>query len=663
VLEGKPGTDNLTATFRARDRLTDLTGWYSKGQYTPEGNTLYSLAMAVLEDADIPLMAEGKKPYILDDRLKNIVTKAPLPKAAHKELLQLIAHAACMVVFTDRDGYIHMEPASSTVHDCDIGFDTITSEVVTTKIPPVAAVQVDVNKYAPAAEEKELHREKYVKGSYTAELDFAHDIRVENYQSFTVRAKNDAGYDDQEFSIAVLDKAAPEITTDKLPGAQVGETYAQTIKTCGGLPTRFWVSAGTLPQGLRLDNSGNITGMPTQPVYGIFTISCANAAGSAETQYTVIVDPASPPSFGSSSLPPAAIGVEYEAALEVKGIGPVTVRLQSGEDNLPPGLVMDAQGRITGTPTETGSFSFTVEAVNIEGADSKKISLKVDEEPSVPQIKTSTLPKGTVGEEYSAFVEATGTPGIVYAIDEGYLPGGLDFNGFTGKIWNTPTHEINQTVTVVALHKSGNIVDYSRQTKKKFTLTVGPMEAPKISTKKAPTPVKGQPYAYKIEASGSPAEFSILLGALPKGLTLSSDGTISGTPSTTGVESVGGTSGVVEFTSTVAGDISIKGRPLEVVTEPVTAAGKGDGEVELVENPLITDTAAAMKLAAHTRDYLMKRATCEFTYRGQPEIDCLDMLRTQSMYDPVFVSRVLKHTINFNGALTGEITVKRMVSE
>jgi hypothetical protein len=51
VLEGKPQTDKLTATFRARDRIMGLEGEYVKGVYRPRGVSLYDLAVEVLEDA------------------------------------------------------------------------------------------------------------------------------------------------------------------------------------------------------------------------------------------------------------------------------------------------------------------------------------------------------------------------------------------------------------------------------------------------------------------------------------------------------------------------------------------------------------------------------------------------------------------------------------
>ena len=104
TLQGTPTAKKLEATFTAADNLSILTGTFSKGLYRPNGITLYDLAIEVLADA-------GVEDYVLDDHLKDVVTKGPLPIATHKECLQIIANAGQCILYTDRLGNIRMEIA------------------------------------------------------------------------------------------------------------------------------------------------------------------------------------------------------------------------------------------------------------------------------------------------------------------------------------------------------------------------------------------------------------------------------------------------------------------------------------------------------------------------------------------------------------------------
>ncbi|HBU11466.1 MAG TPA: hypothetical protein DEB31_01650, partial [Clostridiales bacterium] len=123
------------------------------------------------------------------------------------------------------------------------------------------------------------------------------------------------------------------------------------------------------------------------------------------------------------------------------------------------------------------------------------------------------------------------------------------------------------------------------------------------------------------------------------------------------------TSGGAQFTVTQAGEVVITGKPIEVSVSSVTALTGNDGEIEEVDNPLITDRDAATAAAAYIKEYLRYRVTYEYNYRGNPEIDATDKVYMQSRYDARFPARVLKHRLEFDGALHGTVTAKRMVTE
>ena len=79
----------------------------------------------------------------------------------------------------------------------------------------------------------------------------------------------------------------------------------------------------------------------------------------------------------TSSLPAATVGVAYSATLTATGgIPPYTWSVIAGA--LPTGLSLSGTGNITGTPSATGTFNFTVQAVDPDGNSGRMgVSAKV----------------------------------------------------------------------------------------------------------------------------------------------------------------------------------------------------------------------------------------------------------------------------------------------
>lgn len=83
-----------------------------------------------------------------------------------------------------------------------------------------------------------------------------------------------------------------------------------------------------------------------------------------------------PPEITTTELPWAFDGEAYEFELTATGSHPITWAIIDGA--LPDGLTLDEDtGEISGTPEETGSFNFTVEATNAYGSDSAPFTLTV----------------------------------------------------------------------------------------------------------------------------------------------------------------------------------------------------------------------------------------------------------------------------------------------
>src|ERR1700732_3665360 len=65
----------------------------------------------------------------------------------------------------------------------------------------------------------------------------------------------------------------------------------------------------------------------------------------------------------SATLPPATTGVSYNATFTASG-GTAPYRFTVASGQLPTGLVLSKTGVLSGTPSQTGTFSFTVSAAD-----------------------------------------------------------------------------------------------------------------------------------------------------------------------------------------------------------------------------------------------------------------------------------------------------------
>jgi hypothetical protein len=144
-------------------------------------------------------------------------------------------------------------------------------------------------------------------------------------------------------------------------------------------------------------------------------------------------------SLSPSVLPDGYIGVAYNQTIIASGgTPPYTFAITSG--TLPGGLNLDSNsGVISGTPTTTGSFPFTITATDNNGCQgAQDYSINILDCAIV--IDPPALPDGTVGITYDQTITATGgTPPYVYSVSAGALPDGLTLNSSTGEISGTPT--------------------------------------------------------------------------------------------------------------------------------------------------------------------------------------------------------------------------------
>ena len=226
----------------------------------------------------------------------------------------------------------------------------------------------------------------------------------------------------------------PGVLTASVSSGQIGVPYSLTLTASGTAPITWGVISGALPTGMTLSAStGLLSGRPTASGVFLFTVRASNTAGTSSRSLSVTIN--APPSVTTTSLSVALKNVGYSQALTATGTAPITWSLSSG--SLPAGLTLASYtGLISGTPTASGVFGFTLRASNASGSASRALSLTVNVSAS---ISTKSLPDAVMGAAYSQTLTATGTDPITWGIISGALPGGLSLNSATGVISGNPT--------------------------------------------------------------------------------------------------------------------------------------------------------------------------------------------------------------------------------
>lgn len=100
--------NGLEASFTARDAFEFMSEVYTG----PMSGTLWDIALAAFEQADLPLQDNGSPRYVVSESLKGYTTDFTEAASDYTiaQILQMVAHAGICVLYADRDGVIHVEP-------------------------------------------------------------------------------------------------------------------------------------------------------------------------------------------------------------------------------------------------------------------------------------------------------------------------------------------------------------------------------------------------------------------------------------------------------------------------------------------------------------------------------------------------------------------------
>ncbi len=171
------------------------------------------------------------------------------------------------------------------------------------------------------------------------------------------------------------------ITAASLPAAKVGVAYSTNVAVSGGSAPRSWsIASGSLPSGMSLDaTTGQISGVATAVDTCDVTIKVSDANGQTVSKSFTLQVQSNPLAVATGSVPTGTVNTAYSTSLAASGgLAPYSWTLQSG--SLPGGLSLNsATGAIVGTPSATGTYSFTAQVQDALGqSSSRSLSLNVN---------------------------------------------------------------------------------------------------------------------------------------------------------------------------------------------------------------------------------------------------------------------------------------------
>lgn len=419
--------------------------------------------------------------------------------------------------------------------------------------------------------------------------------------SFTYTASNATGTSAP--ATVTITVSAPTITytPNAPPSATVGQSYSHSLAGASGgaSPYTYTITSGSLPAGLSLaSNDGLLSGTPTAGGTFNFTVEATDSSKLSATSGSLSLTVAAPTiSVSPSTLPAPTYNQTYSQTVSASG-GTRLYTYAITIGSLPTGLTLNGTtGVISGTPTGSGSYNFTVTATDSStgtGAPytgTQNYSGTIGA-PTITVSPNTLAPSPVYNQAYSQALSASGGAGpYTFAVTSGALPTGLTLSGHSISGTPTASGSYNFTITVTDSNGATGLQPYS-----------GTITAPTITMTPASLggATTGVGYTQALSASGgaAPYSFAITTGALPAGLTLNSGtGEISGTASTavsasftiTATDAYGKT-GSQPYTLTVTNQAPVAG--------PVTATVQANSTANPITPTLSGGTTSIVTLAS-----------------------------------------------------------------
>lgn len=287
--------------------------------------------------------------------------------------------------------------------------------------------------------------------------------------------------------------------------------------------------------------------LPTIALLG----GCVSSHGTIDTTGCTSTNPCGPPSplvITTSSLPNGAAGQSYSATVQATG---GSVYGNSGgsyswsvfQGTLPAGLTLSTvnnTGQISGTPSASGPSTFTIQVTDMHpnsvGSTVKQLTITIQASPNPVPIITTLSPGAVVAGSGTFDLTVSGSnfmpnPGgstVNFGLDTGLVPSAVTSSSVTVSV---PAKDIASPGIIPVTVANPPLGGGTSLSILSFIVTAPGTFA--ITTTSLPGGTAGQAYGpQQLQAAGgkTPYTWAVTSGQLPAGLTLSTAGVLSGTP-------------------------------------------------------------------------------------------------------------------------------------
>jgi hypothetical protein len=334
--------------------------------------------------------------------------------------------------------------------------------------------------------------------------------------------------DDLAFFATSIQGAPLKVTCATSTGTYNAPYSSSIVATGGFSPYTFSITAGALPTGLTLNpSSGAIAGTIT--AFGTFSYTVKvvdGASGSAQSTGTSSCGiTVAPPPISSTCAAITAVQGSSIGSIQLSASGGTGTGYSFLATGLPSGITLTSAGVLSGTPTVSGKFPYTVTITDSGGnKGTLSCSVTVSTAPAANCVSitaTQGIPITPVT------LTGTGGSGGFYTFSATGLPNGLTISQ-SGTISGTPlangTFSYTVTITDNAGHKgtSNCSVTVTPPSITSSCVSISAIQNVAI----APVTLTG--------SGGAGGPYTFTASGLPAGLSISSNGAISGTPTVSG---------------------------------------------------------------------------------------------------------------------------------
>ena len=212
-------------------------------------------------------------------------------------------------------------------------------------------------------------------------------------QTITVRVRDGLGNSaSKDLTLNVINpNQSIQISQIPLPSAIVGMPYCTDsdgfrFEAQNGIQPYTWSWAADAPAGMTLSEAGQLCGTPER--VGVFPVQVRvqDATGMFDTSLFLLeVEDGRTFAIATFSLEDGMVGRDYGVQISaIRGSEPYSFGTVAGAGDLPPGLTLSESGRISGQPTQAGTFAFVVRATDDAGRlDVQPLSVTVAPAPIV----------------------------------------------------------------------------------------------------------------------------------------------------------------------------------------------------------------------------------------------------------------------------------------